>query len=171
MSLPVSVDSSALELRDCSLLLQIADGELAALGPLYDRHAGALLHLARLFDPSDAEDLLVSTFVRVAADAQQFRASSLAVRPWLFVMLARVATERRRRVRHAIRSFARRSSPPDPGGDLAQSLAKLAEPQRLVYLWVEVAGFNCDQIARMLELPVGIVAKRLRAAYDKLCAE
>jgi RNA polymerase sigma-70 factor (ECF subfamily) len=45
-------------------------------------------------------------------------------------------------------------------------LAKLPEEQRLVFVLFEVEELSGEQIAELLELPVGTVRSRLRLARD-----
>jgi RNA polymerase sigma-70 factor (ECF subfamily) len=163
---------------DASLLERVATGELSALALLYDRYAPSLLRFARRVDPQDAEDLLQTTFLRVAGLAARFDPESASARPWLFAILMRVAQERSRslrRFRQALQRLsdlprAAASDPADTARDLDRALARLSVAKRSVLLLAEVEGFTCEEIAEMLQIPVGTVWTRLHHARRELRA-
>ena len=164
------------EPTDAQLLERVAGGELSALASLYDRYAPSLLRFARRVDPQDAEDLLQTTFLRVAGLAARFDPQSASARPWLFAILMRVAQERSRALRrfsHAQQRLAElpraaASSSADAVQDLDRALARLSVAKRSVLLLSEVEGFTCDEIASMLQIPVGTVWTRLHHARREL---
>jgi RNA polymerase sigma factor (sigma-70 family) len=178
--LPRSVRSAALraETTDASLLARMAAGEQSALAVLYDRHAPGLLRFARRVDPQDAEDLLQTTFLRVVGLAPRFDASCASARPWLFAILMRVAQERSRALRRFGRALQRlaelprtaATEPPDLARDLDRGLQQLSVAKRSVLLLAEVEGFSCEEIAGMLQIPIGTVWTRLHHARRELRA-
>jgi RNA polymerase sigma factor (sigma-70 family) len=163
-----SVDPSS----DAELLERVAKGEVSALGTLYDRHAPALLRFARRVDPQEAEDLLHTTFLRVARLASRFDGRSSSARAWLFAIITRVAQERTRSLRRFARAIARLSELPrrhavsmaDARADLDRALARMSTAKRMVLVLAEVEGFSCEEIATMLEIPIGTVWTRLHHA-------
>lgn len=171
-------DSSGSGPSDASLLQRVAQGEVSALGLLYDRYASSLLRFARRVDPQDAEDLLQTTFLRVASLAPRFDLSSTSARPWLFAILMRVAQERSRALRRFGRALQRlaelprtaASDPPDVAQDLDRGLQQLSVAKRSVLLLAEVEGFTCEEIAGMMQIPVGTVWTRLHHARRELRA-
>jgi RNA polymerase sigma factor (sigma-70 family) len=166
------------ELTDASLLARVAAGDSSALALLYDRHAPGLLRFARRVDSQDAEDLLQTTFLRVSSLAARFDMTCASARPWLFAILMRVAQERSRALRRFSRALQRlaelprtaASDPPDVARDLDRGLAQLSVAKRSVLLLAEVEGFSCDEIASMLQIPVGTVWTRLHHARRELRA-
>jgi len=175
-----SVRSAALrgETADASLLERVAAGDQSALAALYDRHAPGLLRFARRVAPQDAEDLLQTTFLRVVSLAPRFDASCASARPWLFAILMRVSQERSRALRRfgrALQHLAempRRAAahPPDVAQDLDRGLQQLSVAKRSVLLLTEVEGFTCEEVAGMLQIPVGTVWTRLHHARRELRA-
>ena len=166
------------EITDASLLQRVAGGEPSALAMLYDRHAPGLLRFARRVDPQDAEDLLQTTFLRVAGLAPRFDVSCASARPWLFAILMRVAQERSRALRRFGRALQRlaelprtaASAPPEIARDLERGLQQLSVAKRSVLLLAEVEGFTCEEIAGMMQIPVGTVWTRLHHARRELRA-
>jgi RNA polymerase sigma factor (sigma-70 family) len=163
---------------DAALLARVAQGEVSAMGALYDRHAPALLRFAKRVDPQDAEDLLHITFVRVATLSTRFDGRSPSARAWLFAIITRVAQERTRSLRRFARAIGRLSDMPrrqsvsinDTRRDLDRALSALSTPKRAVLLLAEVEGFSCEEIATMLGIPIGTVWTRLHHARKELRA-
>jgi len=163
---------------DATLLERVAQGEVSAMGALYGRHAAALLRFAKRVDPQDAEDLLHSTFVRVARLSTRYDGRNPSARAWLFAIMTRVAQERTRSLRRFARAVTRFSELPrrqtasmiDTLPDLDRALATLSTAKRAVLLLAEVEGFSCQEIATMLRIPVGTVWTRLHHARKELRA-
>jgi RNA polymerase sigma factor (sigma-70 family) len=162
---------------DAELLARVAQGEVSALGSLYDRHAPGLMRFARRIDPQEAEDVLQSTMLRVARLAGRFDGRTPSARAWLFAIMLRVAQERSRSLRRlgaALRRFAELPRGPvhpvDTAPDLERALRRLSHAKRSVLLLSEVEGFTCEEIASMLEVPVGTVWTRLHHARRELRA-
>ena len=162
---------------DASALARVARGEVGALGELYDRHAAALLRFAlRSVGPHDAEDIVQGTFERVAKVAGSYVGRSTNARPWLFGIAVRIMRERRRSFARLTRALLHLDPEPstvasdETNGDLQKGLAKLREPKRVVLLLAEVEGFTCEEIATMLEIPIGTVWTRLHHARRELRA-
>jgi RNA polymerase sigma factor (sigma-70 family) len=165
-------------ISDLELVERIAEGNIPALGALYDRYSPVLLRFARRIDPQEAEDLLHMTFLRVPRLSVRFDGRNPSARPWLFAIMTKVAQERSRALRRFTRALARFSEQPsrrqasifDTAPDLQRALAKLSTPKRMVLLLAEVEGFTCDEIADMLGVPVGTVWTRLHHARKELRA-
>jgi len=160
---------------DAEALARIARGEIAGLAELYDRHAPALLRFAaRLCGSSDADDIVQTTFERAARAAATFDHRSTSARSWLFGIAARVAKERRRSTVRFARAMFRLDTRGThvPSGearsDLQKGLARLSEAKRVVLLLAEVEGFTCEEIAVVLDVPVGTVWTRLHHARREM---
>lgn len=157
--------------EDADALARVARGDLGALGELYDRHARALLAFAsRAVGAADAEDVVQSTFVRAAKAASSYDGRGASARPWLFGIAARLIQERRRAFARLTRALLRfdvsPSAPPEAGDrrDMRRGLLRLTEAKRVVLLLAEVEGFTCEEIAKMLGVPIGTVWTRLHHA-------
>jgi RNA polymerase sigma-70 factor (ECF subfamily) len=161
---------------DASLLARVAQGDTAALAALYDRYAAALLRFARRLERQEAEDIVQTVFMRVLQLAAGFDADAVSARPWLFAITARVALERRRSIRRWKAALLRLATQPlrtapaiaDTRRDLEAGLARLSSAKRSVLVLAEVEGFSCDEIAEMLDIPVGTVWTRLHHARREL---
>jgi RNA polymerase sigma factor (sigma-70 family) len=163
--------------EDDVLLARVAGGDLNALGALYDRHAGTLVRFARSLEPEGAEDIVQTVFMRVMRVAGTFRGGpATSARSWLFGITVRVAAERGRSLRRlgaALLRMARqppRSAPAilDTRPDIDAALMRLSETKRTVVLLAEVAGLNGEEIAAILNIPVGTVWTRLHHARRDL---
>ncbi|MEP6651992.1 MAG: RNA polymerase sigma factor [Myxococcales bacterium] len=162
---------------DSDALMRVATGDVAAIATLYDRHAAALLQFAsRLAGRGDAEDLVHTVFMRVARRAATYDGRAASARAWLFGIAMRVIQERRRSLARSFRAMSRFSSGEVPGHasalgerwDIERALGALSEVQRTVLLLSDVEGFGGEEIAGMLEIPVGTVWTRLHHARRKL---
>jgi RNA polymerase sigma-70 factor (ECF subfamily) len=165
--------------RDAEILARVAEGDVAALGVLYDRYARSILKFARHAAPrDDAEDIVQATFLRVLRIAGTFRPDSESARPWLFAIAARVIQGRRRSLvrlgnaMRGLRQLARGelSSHDEQRTDLERATARLSEQKRVVFLLSQLEGFTAEQIATMLDVPVGTVWTRIHHARRELRA-
>jgi RNA polymerase sigma-70 factor (ECF subfamily) len=153
---------------------------VGALGEVYDRHAVALLRFAaRAASQHEAEDLVQATFVRVVQIAARYDGRSSSARSWLIGITARLIQERRRSLTRFSRALTRLAEIAEisPHGaltndsartDLERGLATLSEAKRLVVVLAEIEEYTCEEIARMLEVPVGTVWTRLHHARKEL---
>lgn len=164
---------------DTVALRRLAKGDVSALGEMYDRHAGALLRFAsRASSPDEAEDLVQATFVTVIKIASTYDGRSDSARAWLHGITARLIQERRRSVVRFARALLRlpvEVTPNMDGGDrcrfdLERGLRRLSDAKRVVLVLAEVEGYTCEEIASMLEVPVGTVWTRLHHARKELRA-
>ena len=175
---PLLIELSA----DGHALAKVAEGNVAALSDIYDRHANAVMKFAvRLVGRDEAEDLAQATFMKAMSIARGYDDRSANARSWLFGIAAKLASERRRavvRFGRAVARFAtgvRSSETPRVAERLAieRALARVSAHKRVVLVLAEVEGYTCEQIAEMLSIPVGTVwtrlhhgRKDLRALYD-----
>lgn len=178
LHLVVDRNSPALPSPDALALARVAAGDVAALGEVFDRHHRSLVRFAtRLVGPRDAEDIVQTTFVRAAKAAASFDPSAASARPWLTGIASRVVLEGRRtfarfgRVLHAL-GFSDQSHAPEGGArtDIQRALARLSDAKRVVLLLAEVEEYTCEEIAVLLDLPVGTVWTRLHHARKELRA-
>ena len=139
------------EVDDSTLVERLAQGDTSALGDLYDRHSrGLFAFLARVASFDEAEDLVHTTFLRAST-----RASSSLLR-------------RARAFLRAKTSETTTTSTTGERNDVARALETLSEAKRVVVVLSEVEGFSCQEIADMMEIPVGTVWTRLHHARNEL---
>jgi RNA polymerase sigma factor (sigma-70 family) len=174
---PVSARLSNRACADATLMRRLAQGDLSALGELYDRHAAGLLRFAaRISTSGDAEDVVHDVFLRVVRLADEFDASATSARPWLYALTRRAAQERRRSLRRWAAALLQLSGQSTPGmsllretnRDLERAIERLHLKKREVLLLAEVEGFTSAEIAAMLGVPIGTVWTRLHHARRAL---
>jgi RNA polymerase sigma-70 factor (ECF subfamily) len=162
---------------DVEALGRVAEGDVGALGEVYDRHACALLaFVSRATGARDAEDVVQGVFVRAARVASTYDGRASSARAWLFGIAARLIQERRRSLLRFSRALlglgtqdmSSRMPSHDHRSDLEKGLLQLSEAKRVVLILAEVEGFTCDEIAAMLCVPVGTVWTRLHHARKEL---
>jgi RNA polymerase sigma-70 factor (ECF subfamily) len=174
---------------DREALAALAQGEIGALGVIYDRHRAAVFQfVARAVgNPADVEDVVHATFMTATKAASSFDGRETC-RPWLVGIAGRLVQRRRRslfRFGRALREFTfheatrvleptRHLGARDQVAQMAAALQKLSEAKRLVLLLTEVEGLTCQEVANALEIPVGTVWTRLyhaRKGLQRLLAE
>jgi RNA polymerase sigma factor (sigma-70 family) len=170
--------------HDGSLLQRVQEGDLSALGVLYDRHFQAVLRFGRclLQDKSEAEDVAQEVFITAARVASSFdgRPSS---RAWLFGIAARLVLNRARRGARFLRFVQRLGTHASEAQialpeetllqselrtELSEALHKLTPSKRVVIVLAEVEGLSGPEIAEALGIPVGTVWTRLHHARSAL---
>lgn len=167
-------------------------GDVLAFERVVLRHQGAVYHFAlrMLGDADAAADVAQETFIRAYQAIQSFREGS-ALRTWLFSICRNLSLdELRRRQRRTDRE-----RPYEPAVDavspwavdrsacteekieqrelgeaLEAALATLPEEQRAVVVLKDRYGLSSEEIARVLDVPVGTVFSRAHRAYRKLAA-
>jgi RNA polymerase sigma-70 factor (ECF subfamily) len=167
--------------RAAALLHQIAEGDRAALGELYDGYAPVVLAVAYrvLGSQREAEDLVHDVFLEVwqrAGDYDQQRAS---VRTWLLLRVRSRALDRMRRSHRAGKAaldvawLKATEAQLDPavardGQRLHGIVLDLPAEQRAVLELGYFAGYSSAEIARELAIPIGTVKSRMARAIALL---
>jgi RNA polymerase sigma-70 factor (ECF subfamily) len=164
---------------DPELLGRLAQGEIDALGELYDRHhRGVRRFVARATgDAEDVDDLVHATFLEAAKSASRYDGRP-SCRPWLIGIAVQLLRRRRQSfgrlfsVLASLRGTKASVSDPRPGlqarRDVTRALAQLSEVKRLTILMAEVEGLSCAEIATITDVPIGTVWTRLHAARREL---
>lgn len=171
---------------DDQLIEAALKGDSAAFGSLVqkyqDRLYNTLLHVVG--SPDDARDVVQDAFVKAFLKLETFRRSS-AFYTWLYRIAFNTAMSRQRR-RRAVGSLDERhdcgQDPVDqngaaPGDRLEQeelvgqvraALETLSDDYRVVVVLRDIDGRGYDEIAAILEVPVGTVRSRLHRARMQL---
>jgi RNA polymerase sigma factor (sigma-70 family) len=180
------IHAAAPEADDAALIAEIAQGQLAALGVLFERYEPALRrYLGRLgVSASDADDLVQASFLEVVRAAPRFD-PRYAARSWLFGVATQMARRQRRSLRRTAERIAVWSGMSrDPGegavpaaqsdtADLhrvAAALEGLSDKKRAVFVLVTLEGFRGEEVATMLQIPLKTVWTRLHHARRELRA-
>jgi RNA polymerase sigma-70 factor (ECF subfamily) len=165
------------------------DGELMAwsvaepeyFAALFDRHADAVHRYLGRRVGELADDLLSDTFLIAFRRRADYRAMHVEVRPWLLGIATRVVQGHVRAERRRYRALGRTpveppASPEDADdlsdrlaaqamrGPLATALSGLKARDRDVLLLFAWAQLGYQEIAAVLEVPVGTVRSRLNRA-------
>jgi len=175
------------ESSDEELMLQLAAGQEEALGPLYSRYAARIFHLAaRNLDRPTAEEIVQEVFLTVWRQASRFDPEQGAFRPWVFqIAHFRIANELRRRSRRPqiepdpegfhLGNLADETPQPDEAIWRAQrrtavraAVDDLPPPQRQAVRLAFFEGLTHEQVAALLNLPLGTAKTRIRAGLQKL---
>jgi RNA polymerase sigma-70 factor (ECF subfamily) len=172
------------ELRDVELVAKLADGNLAALRELYDRHASWLsMRLARRCADRDVvADALQDCFTAAWRQADEWRGEG-EVAAWLWGIAVRRLVSRLRS------PTARPAVSPQPWpveaepsaeervllsveyGDLGQALQRLSPELRAVVQATILDGLTSKEAARLLGIPQNTVKTRLHRAKAHLRTE
>jgi RNA polymerase sigma-70 factor (ECF subfamily) len=154
------------------------DGNAAAMGELFRRHAPAVFVflVRRTGDRELAEDLTSLVFLEAWRKRRGVRLSGDSALPWLYgvaLNCARNARRSLRRHRAALARLALERAPAadapdrDLGGVLAL-LARLPENQRDAILACAWSGLSYEDASVALGIPVGTVRSRLSRARARL---
>lgn len=129
---------------------------------------GTALRLTR--NPADAEDLVQDTLLRAFRGLAGYTPGTNA-RAWLFTILhrARLDTVRREARRPVAVELEEADAPVAPAQDLLArgqedveaALGRVPEVYRGALLLRDVEEFSYEEIARMLDVPVGTVMSRI----------
>jgi RNA polymerase sigma-70 factor, ECF subfamily len=158
-------------LSDVVLAVRAKDGDRTALTVLVQRHEPRVRRLASylLDDPEDAQDAAQEALAKVLTRIEQFRGEA-RFGTWLHSLVVntcRDMSERQRRRRHqpleAAPEAATGDGPHDVAmqreqrAELARELEGLSDDQRHVMVMKDVLALSYEEIAEVLEMPVGTV--------------
>jgi RNA polymerase sigma-70 factor (ECF subfamily) len=165
---------------DGDLIQRAAGGDRSAFEQLYRRYARPVFGLAlrRLGDRGRAEDAVQETFASVWRSAASYRPERGPGAPWLYAVARNAIVDRAR---------ARTEVPADipeepareagPGEQAEQSwvawrvhraLEELPEREREVVALAYWSGLSQSEVAEFLDIPLGTVKTRTRAALMRL---
>jgi RNA polymerase sigma-70 factor (ECF subfamily) len=171
---------------DKELIAGVANGNLEALGGLFDRYEADIRRfIGRLgVGVGDVDDLVQTTFLEVIRAAPRFDAA-LPAKSWLFgLAVVLVRRHRRSLSRAAARLFERArwprpEAPPTPAAEFdkdqellrfQRAFAQLSAKKREVFALVTLEGLSGEDVAQTLGIPVATVRTRLHHARQELRA-
>jgi RNA polymerase sigma-70 factor (ECF subfamily) len=173
-------------LADEDLLTLVERGDADAFEVIYERHSRVAFSLAfrLLGDRPSAEDLVQDAFLAVWRGAGSYSSARGSVRNWLLSILHNRGVDRLRtlaamtRRQEALEQVElRRPEEPDAAalgigqalaGSVREELSTLPGEQFEVLKLAYYGGFTHQEIAEMLELPLGTVKSRMRLGLDRL---
>ena len=168
---------------EAQLLERARRGEREAIAVLLNRHRERIVSLAFsiLRDRESAEDAAQEVFVRAFSQLPRFRGES-AFSTWLYRVALNFCLERQRVQRH--REALLEAAPDEVAGQgngivrrvetrelVGEALSDLGDGLRVVLLLREWQGLSYEEIADILQLPVGTVRSRLHEARRRFQAK
>lgn len=157
-------------------------GDREAFACLFEASKDRVYNLAlRLSgDPSEAADVTQDVFLKLLTRVGQFRGGA-RFETWLHRVVVNVFLDRARARRRLVplEGSVRSDPGPEPDRDaqraetarlVARGVAGLDEKLRLPLVLRFVGGLSYDEIAAVLDLPMGTVASRLSRALRELAA-
>lgn len=158
---------------DAECIKASLDGHPEAYGHLVRQYQAPLMGylVGRLRNRQEAEEIAQEVFVRSYIGLATLKKTSAFV-PWLFGIANRVVKESRRAKGRERRQPLFENVPARPPVEravtdesLQSSIAELDERYRQVVVLRYHGRMTCEQVARVLDLPLGTVTKRLSRAY------
>ena len=171
---------SYLAMSDGELLVAIGEGSSEAFEELHDRYRRAMLGLARgrLRDWGRAEDAVQDAFASIWRAASTYRPDLGPGAPWVYAVARNAIISRgRKRYEPPTEPADEISTEPGPSEQAEQSwrsfcvhraLETLPDHQRELVELAYWSGLSQTEIAQRLELPLGTVKTRTRAALKRL---
>jgi len=166
--------------RDEDLLRRVADRDRDAFETLYRRYARPVYALAvrRLGDREGAEEAVQETFAAVWRSARSFRPERGAASSWLYAIARNAVVDRFRArpdpVAEPPETISEQAGPDEraEAGWLAwrvhRAVSQLPQHEREVVELAYWKGLSQSEVASRLEIPLGTVKTRTRAALARL---
>ena len=177
------------DMTDAEILADVATGNIDAYGKIVGRYRGRLFNFVLRFvgDRETAEDIVQETFLRAFRKRKEYRAIA-NFSTWLFTIAGNLAkSELRRRKRWRLFSLHRdddsetgielpdESMRPDKVAEssladmqIQEAIRALPDNYRQVILLRDVEGLSYQEIADIVDCPVGTVKSRVNRARLKL---
>lgn len=171
---------------DETLFEQLVRGDLAAFDALYARHERTLFGfvVGHLRDRQEAEDVIHDAFLAVLREGRRGTAPPDCFRAWLFQVARNLCLNRLRTRQRADRALGQVAHAPaapaaDPGRALedrettaALHLAVDRLPAPLAEMFrLRAGGLSYEELAQVLQLPLGTVKSRLHETVSRLREE
>ncbi len=183
-SRPAAVVTAPAQRSDHALMLAVRDGELDALGELFERHHGRLFgFLAKLTgDRSAAEDITQIVFQRMLKYRHTYRDDG-SFTAWMYHLARRCATDHYRKANAAPQATdpadlhdhadeaphaGHRAAARDDHALLHTALARLDRDDREVLLLARFQELSFAEISGILECSVGAAKVRAHRALRQL---
>jgi RNA polymerase sigma-70 factor (ECF subfamily) len=172
---------------DGQLIQQVRSGDTRAFEALYDRYKGHVYRTAVAItnDPGAAEDILQDCFLRLHANIDRLDGST-PISPWLHrvtVNLSYNYVARRKRSAGLLDAMLDRLASParaapdhlaessELAGTVRAAIDHLSLDHRIVVILFYLGEFSLEEIAYILDCPVGTVKSRLYYARQRLRQE
>lgn len=174
----------ALHDEDSQLVSRIRQGDLVALGVLYERHKKQVYRVALAItrDPSTAEDILQDSFLRLHRSVDRFD-ETRPLSPWLYRVTVNLSynwvTRQSRWLAPVGDAIERLRAGPKSSPEtvveqrelqriVREALRALKFEHRVVLVLFYLAGLRLKEVAYVLDLPEGTVKSRLHYGRKRL---
>lgn len=151
-------------------LIRMSRRQPEAFVGIFERHFDSIYgYLARRVGRDLGADLASETFTRAFEGRRRYDVTRSDARPWLFGIAANILRRHLREEERQLRALARAPDRPadeDAGSDarLAAALAVLSTEERDALLLLAWAELTYEEIAAVVQAPVGTVRSRLNRA-------
>ncbi len=171
--------------QDGQLVGRVCQGDLEALGELYDKYRTQVFRTALSItrDRDAAEDILQEVFLKLYRYSERID-TSVSLAPWLYrvtINLCYTQISRRKRWLTALEGVIenvvappsracpeRQTERDELQGVIQQAIDTLSPGQRIVIVLHYLADLSLKEIAYVLELPEGTVKSRLYYGRENL---
>lgn len=177
-------ESVAAEQDDGRLVARVRDGDIDALGKLYERYKSQVYRTAAAIthDQRMAEDILQEVFLRINRYADSFDQTQ-PFEPWLYritVNLSYSWTNRAKRWVSCLQDVVHRLKAPswrnpekvtesrEESAILRRAVDTLPDSHRVVVVLYYLEGLSVSEVAYAVGVPEGTVKSRLYYAREKL---
>lgn len=171
-------------ITDHDLIARLQEADLAALGELFERYRIRVYRtaLAIVRDPAVAEDILQDCFLKVYTNAQRIDPDR-PLAPWLYrvtVNLSYTWLSRGKNRRMSLDQLVDHLASPmrqapdhlteqtELRQDVRKAIGALNLDQRVVIVLYYLNNLSLQEIAEILDLPIGTVKSRLYYARENL---
>ncbi len=176
--------SASVQREDCLLVARVRDGDIDALGELYERHKAKVYRTATAIthDERMAEDVLQEVFLRVNRYADSFDETQ-PFEPWLYRITVNLSYSWINKAKRWVNFFQdaverlKAPSRRDPERVtesreqrevLRRAIDGLPDSHRVVVILFYLEGLSVSEVAYAVGVPEGTVKSRLYYAREKL---
>ncbi len=164
---------------DASVIADVLAGRTERFRLLVERYQGPVFAIARSFAGNGiaAEDIAQEAFLRALSKLHQFSRERGSFRAWLLTIARNHGRDMLRRAPGAPLDETRLEAPPrahattEVLGRLDTALAALSPERRMAFLLVDVYDLPQDEVARIVDVPVGTIKSRAARARQAIRAE
>lgn len=180
------VETPGIAVDEQRLAERATRGDAQAFTELVRRYQNAVYRLCLRYGAEEAQDLAQETFMRAFVHRERFDPSR-PIAPWLLTIARRLCIDRIRKHKPLLKGDDEPLDPADPHpdaeaalatreqlGQLKQAHSKLADGPREAIALYHWEGLSYDEIAKILDVPIGTVMTWLhrgRAQLKKALSE
>lgn len=167
--------------KDKEFAVRLANGDHAVIADIYDAYSATLYGIVTkiLHDEDEANDVLQDAFVNIWKYGKTFDAAKSSLFTWMLNIARNKAIDRLRKIKRSgeiqnvgenvylFETGATSEQNTDTIG-LSEMVAKLADDKRELIELAYFGGFTQQEVADKLNMPLGTVKTRMRAAIIEM---